>query len=219
MSGYSNHNLSYETVGLSDEGRGKVVHHQPNKGLHPSIVERFLKRRVYFKRLLKELLKDSRESECSRGITMGVQLACATRAKSIPESATIRKEYVKCGKQICQQEHGPYYYAYWKDPESKKLKKKYIGVHMPKNAKVGTTSKLEQCIESAKIKVRSESDVKLLILDSMTCTKWNTLNCKTVQEKQISAHVIADSTDERHCSRIKFIQIPSPTLKPTSCSR
>ena len=71
MSGYSNHNVSYETVGLSDEGRGKVVHHQPNKGLHPSIVERFLKRRVYFRRLLKELPKDSRESECSRGITMG----------------------------------------------------------------------------------------------------------------------------------------------------
>ena len=49
-----NHNLSYETVGLSDGNRGKVVH-QPNKGLLPSIVERFLKRRLYFKRLLKEL--------------------------------------------------------------------------------------------------------------------------------------------------------------------
>lgn len=60
-------------------------------------------------------------------------LACANRDKSIPENATIRKEYIKCGKQICQQEHGPYYYAYWKDPESKKLKKKYIGDHMPKN--------------------------------------------------------------------------------------
>lgn len=61
------------------------------------------------------------------------QLACANRAKPIPENATIRKEYIKCGKQICQQEHGPYYYASWKDPESKKLKKKYIGDHMPKN--------------------------------------------------------------------------------------
>jgi hypothetical protein len=30
----------------------------------------------------------------------------------------------------CQYErHGPYYYAYWKDPETKKLKKKYIGRH------------------------------------------------------------------------------------------
>ena len=55
------------------------------------------------------------------------QLACANRAKSIPNNATIRKEYIKCGKEMCEIEHGPYYYAYWKDPESKKLKKKYIG--------------------------------------------------------------------------------------------
>jgi hypothetical protein len=61
------------------------------------------------------------------------QLACDNRAKSIPENATIRKEYVKCGKEICELKHGPYYYAYWKDPESKKLKKKYIGDHMPKD--------------------------------------------------------------------------------------
>ena len=61
------------------------------------------------------------------------QLACANRAKSISENATIRKEYVGCGKEMCQHKHGPYYYAYWKDPESKKLKKKYIGDHMPKN--------------------------------------------------------------------------------------
>jgi hypothetical protein len=54
-------------------------------------------------------------------------LACANRAKSIPDNATIRKEYIKCGKGICERRHGPYYYAYWKDPESKRLKKKYIG--------------------------------------------------------------------------------------------
>ena len=47
------------------------------------------------------------------------QLACANRAISIPENATIRKEYVKCGKEICEHRHGPYYYAYWKDHESK----------------------------------------------------------------------------------------------------
>lgn len=63
------------------------------------------------------------------------ELGSANRAKSIPENATIRKEYVKCGKQICQQKHGPYYYAYWKDPKSKRLKKKYIGDHMPEKMK------------------------------------------------------------------------------------
>jgi hypothetical protein len=49
-------------------------------------------------------------------------------------NATIRKEYIKCSKPFCHRhKHGPYYYAYWKDPENKKLKKKYIGRHMPKN--------------------------------------------------------------------------------------
>jgi hypothetical protein len=61
------------------------------------------------------------------------ELACSSRVKLIPENATIRKEYIKCGKQICEQRHGPYYYAYWKDPQSKKLKKKYIGDLKPKN--------------------------------------------------------------------------------------
>src|SRR6185437_7483389 len=35
-------------------------------------------------------------------------------------------------------------------------------------AKVGTTSDLEQCIKSAKSKIKSEPNIKLLILDSMT---------------------------------------------------
>jgi hypothetical protein len=57
-----------------------------------------------------------------------IKLACQTRSKSIPKNATIRKEYIKCKKpDCCQEQHGPYYYAYWKDPETKKLKKKYIG--------------------------------------------------------------------------------------------
>jgi hypothetical protein len=59
-------------------------------------------------------------------------LTCANRAKSIPDNATIRKEYVKCGTETCEKKHGHYYYAYWKDPESKKLKKKYIGTRLPK---------------------------------------------------------------------------------------
>jgi hypothetical protein len=53
------------------------------------------------------------------------------RAKLLPENATIRQEYIKCGKTPCHHErHGPYYYAYWKAPETKKLKKKYIGQYL-----------------------------------------------------------------------------------------
>jgi hypothetical protein len=52
--------------------------------------------------------------------------------ESSPKKATIRKEYIKCGKYLCLGcEHGPYYYAYWRD-ESGKLKKKYIGRDHPR---------------------------------------------------------------------------------------
>jgi hypothetical protein len=58
------------------------------------------------------------------------EIACINRAKSIPGNATTREEYIKCGKELCEELHGPYYYAYWKETESKKLKKKYIGTYM-----------------------------------------------------------------------------------------
>jgi hypothetical protein len=63
------------------------------------------------------------------------------RAKSIPGNATIRKEYIKCGKTPCYHgKHGPYYYAYWKDPPTKKLKKRYIGTHIPENKESQTNN-------------------------------------------------------------------------------
>ena len=43
----------------------------------------------------------------------------------IPQNATIRQEYVKCGNPDCQNSHGPYLYAYWK--QDKKLRKLYVG--------------------------------------------------------------------------------------------
>ena len=46
----------------------------------------------------------------------------------IPPNATIRQEYVKCGNPDCQNSHGPYFYAYWK--QDKKLKKIYVGKNL-----------------------------------------------------------------------------------------
>lgn len=46
---------------------------------------------------------------------------------SLPVKAFIKCEYVKCGKTNCDQDHGPYYYGYWKDNKTKKLRKKYLG--------------------------------------------------------------------------------------------
>jgi hypothetical protein len=40
----------------------------------------------------------------------------------------------RSGTSGCRHErHGPYYYAYWKDSESNKLKKKYIGRYFEEN--------------------------------------------------------------------------------------
>jgi hypothetical protein len=59
-----------------------------------------------------------------------MKLACQLRSRSVPKNATIKKEFVKCKKPNCyRQLHGPYYYAYWKDHETKRLRKRYIGRH------------------------------------------------------------------------------------------
>jgi hypothetical protein len=52
---------------------------------------------------------------------------------TLPPNHTIREEFIKCGKEFCLQcPHGPYYYAYWNDAATKKLKKKYLGVMDPR---------------------------------------------------------------------------------------
>lgn len=52
---------------------------------------------------------------------------------SIPKKSTVKEEFVKCGKEICNVcPHGPYYYAYWRDNTSRKLKKKYLGMIDPR---------------------------------------------------------------------------------------
>jgi DNA polymerase elongation subunit (family B) len=60
-----NHNLSYETVTLGEGGKGVVVQKQQQfnkkKGLLPTIVERFLKRQLYFKKMLNVKTATKRE--------------------------------------------------------------------------------------------------------------------------------------------------------------
>lgn len=50
-------------------------------------------------------------------VEMNTKREIANRnSKTIPKNATIRKEYVKCGKEFFLRcKHGPYYYAYWRD--------------------------------------------------------------------------------------------------------
>jgi DNA polymerase elongation subunit (family B) len=62
-----NHNLSYETVG-GGEAR---------KGLLPTVVGRFLKRRQHFKKkLLKEIPKDSEEYVCCEQRVNSLKYTC-----------------------------------------------------------------------------------------------------------------------------------------------
>jgi hypothetical protein len=72
------------------------------------------------------------ESDQLRSITKikSEEVTSTKNSRNLPGNATIRKEYVKCGKSDCRCKHGPYYYAYWKDG-SGKLKKKYIGKYPP----------------------------------------------------------------------------------------
>jgi len=52
---------------------------------------------------------------------------------SLPKNATIREEFIKCGKPSCSLcPHGPYYYSYLRDKVTKKLRKKYLGVIDPR---------------------------------------------------------------------------------------
>jgi hypothetical protein len=48
--------------------------------------------------------------------------------REIPQNATIRQEYIRCGNPDCQNSHGPYLYAYWK--QDRKLKKRYVGKNL-----------------------------------------------------------------------------------------
>ncbi|MGC2575116.1 MAG: hypothetical protein WA364_26710 [Candidatus Nitrosopolaris sp.] len=81
----------------------------------------------------------------------------------IPPNATIRQEYVKCGNPDCQNLHGPYLYAYWK--QDKKLRKRYVG----KNLEDLSLRKLAK-----EIKLRPSQLIKLKFIQQ-EASKDNTL--------------------------------------------
>ena len=76
------------------------------------------------------IAKFNSEKLRSKAKTKSEELTCINNSRNLPINATIREEYVTCGKSDCRCKHGPYYYAYWKD-DSGKLKKKYIGKYPP----------------------------------------------------------------------------------------
>jgi hypothetical protein len=57
--------------------------------------------------------------------------------KKIPRGATLRLEFVTCGR--CPTQHGPYWYAYWKDYRGV-TRKQYIGKQLPDGVQPGAVS-------------------------------------------------------------------------------
>jgi phage anti-repressor protein len=98
-----------------------------SKWFKPMSLERLIKEA---NRLLAKAEKLTKQDNARIQIRDSRRLACQSRSKLITKNATIRKEFVKCKKPNChQRQHGPYYYAYWKDHETNRLKKRYIGSH------------------------------------------------------------------------------------------
>ena len=61
----------------------------------------------------------------------------------IPENSIIKYESIKCSKK-CRHKTHKYFYAYFWDPVIKKLKKKYIGKHLPYPFSFDTTIRKEE---------------------------------------------------------------------------
>ena len=63
---------------------------------------RFRRRRTTFEKVIAHANKTAKYLNKIKSR----QLACANRAKSIPEKATIRKEYIKCGRSFVKKSMG-----------------------------------------------------------------------------------------------------------------
>jgi hypothetical protein len=79
---------------------------------------------------LRSIVKIKSEELRSIAKVKSEQLTSTNNSRNLPSNATIREEYVTCGKVDCPSKHGPYYYAYWRDDKGR-LCKKYIGKYHP----------------------------------------------------------------------------------------
>lgn len=53
--------------------------------------------------------------------------------ETVPKNANIREEFVKCGKENCNDcPHGPYFYAYWKDATIEPKNRQILALNITK---------------------------------------------------------------------------------------
>ena len=120
-----------------------------------------------FWKVLKQARKSVQKAEKLLSKISSAETSSNNRAQLVPKNATVRREYIKCGKPLCHLRHGPYYYAYWKD-NNKKLKKKYIGRHFKRDNPDNTTT----------------PDNAEIMNKSVECNKVDDTNKKLEQQKK-----------------------------------
>lgn len=80
-------------------------------------------------RFLHDILVTPEEAEARHVATLRAEVGGAA------VTYTFRREYVRCGKPACRcragERHGPYTYKYWRDPDSGRLRKAYVGKKDP----------------------------------------------------------------------------------------
>ena len=86
---------------------------------------------------MKELEKTNEKINAINNKFNGIIGSFKLNCQPVSENATVREEFIKCGKPSCNNYlHGPYHYAYWNEKtklynKKSKLRKKYLGTMDP----------------------------------------------------------------------------------------
>jgi hypothetical protein len=133
----------------------------------------------------------------------------------IPANATIRQEYVKCGDPDCQNSHGPYLYAYWK--QDKKLKKRYVGKNLEDfGLKIAKEIKLKPSLliklkfieeEASKDNVLAKQYLEKLRKEEVSIDWAHRVLINSIrQQRMLKMMAIADDKHFRFDNEIELVQ-------------
>jgi hypothetical protein len=140
--------------------------------------------------------------------------------QEVPLNATIRQEY---GNPDCQNSHGPYLYAYWK--QDKKLKKRYVGKNLEDFGlrKIAKEIKLKpsQLIklkliqqEASKDNVLAKQYLQKLRNEEVTIDwAYRVLISNIRQQRMLKMMAIADDKHFSYDNEIKLVQFIASEMK------
>jgi hypothetical protein len=126
----------------------------------------------------------------------------------IPPNATIRQEYVKCGNPDCQNSHGPYLYAYWK--QDKKLRKLYAGKNLAKEIKLRPSQLIKLKFirrEASKGNVLAKQYLEKLRKEEVSIDWVHRILINSVrQQRMLKMMAIADNRHFTYDNEIELVQ-------------